>query len=273
MRICLIQMNSGLDKKKNLMQAEDLISEACKQDHPDWICLPETFNFMGGTHKEKLAAAELPHEGETYIFLKTLAQKYKIWIHGGSILEKIKEESRCYNTTFVFDRNGSEVARYRKIHLFDIRTPQGIRYEESSFIKPGENIVTYACENFLIGCATCYDLRFSSLFQALSQQGVDVIALPAAFTLETGKDHWEILCRARAIETQTYFCGAAQTGIFQQGEEHRFTYGHSLVADPWGQMISAASEGPGYILARLEKDRISHIRQIIPVSSHRVSFF
>ena len=122
-----------------------------------------------------------------------------------------------------------------------------------------------------VGCSICYDLRFPALFQALADKGAEMIALPAAFTLQTGKDHWEVLCRARAIETETYFCAAAQTGTFMQGGEARATYGHSLVVDPWGLVVSRASDGPGVIGARIDTALVRKVRSLIPVARHKVS--
>ena len=202
--------------------------------------------------------------------MQDLARKHRIFIHAGSILERIEGEDRLGNTTLVFDRAGEEVARYRKIHLFDITAPDGTEYKESASFKPGDAVVTYDCEGMTVGCSICYDLRFPQLFQALAERGAEMIALPAAFTLQTGKDHWEVLCRARAIETETYFCAAAQTGNFMQGNQTRSTYGHSLVADPWGHVVARASDGVGTVSTRLDKHRVAKVRAMIPVAQHRV---
>jgi nitrilase len=169
-----------------------------------------------------------------------------------------------------FNREGQEVARYRKIHMFDITAPDGAKYHESAAFKPGGDVVTYDCEGVTVGCAICYDLRFSYLFQALAEKGADMIALPSAFTLVTGKDHWEVLCRARAIEVQAYICAPAQTGAHKAGHETRFTYGNSLIADPWGHVVAKASEGPGLVSTHIDIERIRKIRSMIPVSKHRV---
>ena len=176
-----------------------------------------------------------------------------------------------HNTTVVFDRDGGEVARYRKIHMFDIETPDGVSYRESASFKPGDAVVTYDCEGTTVGCAICYDLRFPYLFQALVEAGAAVIALPSAFTLQTGKDHWEVLCRARAIEAQSYFVAPAQTGPHQVGNETRHTYGHSLVVDPWGHVTARASDGAGFVSARLDPARVAQVRQRMPVQDHRVA--
>ncbi len=271
MKVSLIQMNSGSDKRANLASAEALIERAVSEDRPDWVLLPEVFDFMGGDRRAKREAAETLPDGPAYRMLQGLASRHGIHVHAGSILEAIPGEDRIANTTLAFDRAGREVARYRKIHLFDITTPDGVDYKESAAIRPGDAVVTYPCEDVIVGCAICYDLRFPALFQALAARGATLIALPAAFTMQTGKDHWEVLCRARAIETETYFCAAAQTGSFRQGEEVRQTYGHSLVVDPWGHVVARASDGVGTVSARLDPARVAQVRAMIPVARHRVA--
>ncbi len=270
MKVSLVQMNSIGDKAANLASARALIERAVAEDGPDWILLPEVFDFMGGDRQAKRAAAETLPGGPAYAMLQELAARHRVFIHAGSILEATPGEGRLRNTTLVFDRGGREVARYRKIHLFDITTPDGVDYKESASFEPGDAVVTYDCEGVTVGCAICYDLRFPALFQALADRGATLIALPAAFTMQTGKDHWEVLCRARAIETETYFCAAAQTGSFQQGNETRHTYGHSLVADPWGHVVARASDGVGLASARIDPARVAKVRAMIPVAQHRV---
>jgi nitrilase len=270
MKVSLIQMNSKDDKAANLAAAAALIERAVAEDAPDWLLLPECFDYLGGTREGKIAAAETLPGGEAYRLMAELARRHRIFIHAGSILERIDGEARIGNTTVAFDRSGAEVARYRKIHLFDITAPDGKDYRESASFKPGDKIATYDCEGITIGCSICYDLRFPHLFQALADRGAELIALPAAFTLQTGKDHWEVLCRARAIETETYFCAAAQTGSFTQGQDTRMTYGHSLVADPWGHVVARASDGVGIVSTRIDRARVAKVRQMIPVAQHRV---
>ena len=271
MKVTLIQMNSGSDKPANLAAAEALIERAVAQDAPDWVLLPECFDYLGGTREGKIAAAERLPGGPAYRTMQDLARRHRIFIHAGSILERIDGEDRLGNTTLAFDRSGAEVARYRKIHLFDITAPDGTEYKESASFKPGDTVVTYDCDGLTVGCSICYDLRFPQLFQALAERGAQMIALPAAFTLQTGKDHWEVLCRARAIETETYFCAAAQTGNFIQGNQTRSTYGHSLVADPWGHVVARASDGVGSVSTRIDAERVAKVRAMIPVAQHRVA--
>ena len=270
MKVSLIQMNSGSDKPANLVQARELIARAVEQERPDWIGLPEVWDFIGGSRRDKLAAAEELPGGPAWSLMSELAAQYRVFIHAGSILEKVPGEDRMHNTTVVFDRAGQEIARYRKIHMFDITTPDGVNYRESASFAAGDAVVTYDCEGITVGCAICYDVRFPYLFNALAEKGAQMIALPAAFTMQTGKDHWEVLCRARAIETETYFLAAAQTGAHTQGNETRMTYGHSLVADPWGHVVAKASDGPGIVSARIDPAQVAKVRAQIPVAQHRV---
>jgi len=271
MKVTLIQMNSVSDKAANLAAARALIEQAVREERPDWICLPEVFDFIGGSRADKAAAAEELPGGPAYSLCRDLAREHGVFIHAGSILEKIPGEERFHNTTIAFDRRGDEVARYRKIHMFDITAPDGAQYRESAAFKPGEAVVTYDCEGVTIGCAICYDLRFPYLFRALVDKGADLVALPSAFTMVTGKDHWEVLTRARAIEIQAYFCAPNQTGAHKAGHETRVSYGNSLIADPWGQVVARASDGVGLVSTRIDKERVRKVRAMIPVAGHRVA--
>ncbi len=272
MKVSLIQMNSRNDKEINIATAKELIERAVAEERPDWICLPECFDYLGGDRQAKAAAAEKLPGGPAHRAMQELAAKHRVFIHAGSILERPESGDRLHNTTAVFDRSGAEIARYRKIHMFDITAPDGMKYHESADFAPGQAIVTYRCEEMIVGCSICYDLRFPALYQALAEKGAQMIAVPAAFTLQTGKDHWEVLCRARAIETQAYICAAAQTGSHLAGREMRQTYGHSLVADPWGHVIARASDGIGIVSERIELDRVRRTRAQMPLSEHRVRF-
>jgi deaminated glutathione amidase len=270
MKISLIQMNSRQDKAANIAAAVELIERAVAEERPDWVCLPECFDFLGGTRAEKQAAAEVLGEGPAYGAMQSVAGRHGIFVHAGSILEKNTGDELIRNTTIVFDRSGNEVAHYRKIHMFDITAPDGSQYRESASFKAGDAIVTYDCEGIKVGCSICYDLRFPDLFQALAEKGAEMIALPAAFTLLTGKDHWEVLCRARAIETETYFCAAAQTGTYQVGNDVRSSYGHSLVVDPWGHVTAMASDGVGIVSTQIDRELVDKMRAEIPVAKHKV---
>lgn len=271
MKVSIIQMNSGEDKEWNLAEAKRLMTEAVQKDHPDWLLLPETFDYMGSPGPRKAAAAEEVPGGPAYLMCQAFARDNKVFVHAGSIHERIPGDTRTHNTTVVFDRQGQEVARYRKIHLFDVTAPDGAEYKESAGVKPGDAVVTYDCEGTTVGCAICYDLRFPELFQALAKKGAQVIALPAAFTMQTGKDHWEVLGRARAIETETYFCASGQTGTYNAGNEKRHTYGHSMVIDPWGHVVAKASDGIGVVSTRIDTANVKKVRQMIPVHQHKVA--
>jgi len=270
MKVSLIQMNSVSDKAANVAAAEALIERAVWDEKPDWVLLPEFFDWAGGAKADKLKNAETFPGGPAYEMARGQAIKHRIFVHAGSIMERIEGEERIHNTSVVFNREGEEIARYRKIHLFDVTTPDGASYKESATVKPGDRVVTYDCEGVSIGCSICYDLRFPDLFQALAEKGAQIIALPAAFTLLTGKDHWEVLLRARAIETETYVCASAQTGSFTVGNEQRHTYGHTLVVDPWGHVVAKASDGVGIVSARIDPAQIKRVRAMIPVAEHRV---
>jgi predicted amidohydrolase len=270
MKVSLIQMNSISDKAANIAAARALIERAVAEEAPDWVLLPEHFDWAGGVKADKLRNAETLPGGPAYAMAQELAARHGIFVHAGSFMERIEGEDRIHNTSVVFNRKGEEIARYRKIHLFDVTTPDGVAYKESATVKAGDLIVTYDCEGVTVGCAICYDLRFPGLFQALADKGAEVIALPAAFTQQTGKDHWEVLLRARAIETETYVCAAAQTGTFTVNNESRATYGHSLVADPWGHVVAKASDGIGIVSTRIDPSVVAKVRQMIPVAQHRV---
>jgi len=270
MKVSLVQMNSISDKAANITAARALIERAVAEEAPDWVLLPEQFDWAGGARGDKQANAEPLPGGPAYAMAQELARKHRIFIHAGSIMERIEGDERIHNTSVVFNRQGEEIARYRKIHLFDVTTPDGASYKESATVKAGDQVVTYDCEGVTIGCSICYDLRFPDLFQALAEKGAQIVALPAAFTLQTGKDHWEVLLRARAIETQTYVCASAQTGSFMAGNEQRATYGHSLVADPWGHVVAKASDGVGLVSTRIDPALVAKVRLMIPVARHRV---
>ncbi|KAB2782767.1 carbon-nitrogen hydrolase family protein [Brucella anthropi] len=269
MKISLIQTSPQTDKPENLRITRGLMEDAVRTDSPDLIVLPEYFEYYGGAPEEKLAAAESVPGGPAYKMAQDFAREHKVFVHAGTLMEKVPNEKRIYNSTFVFNREGKEIAHYRKIHMFDIVGPDGTAYKESATVKPGENVVVYDLDGFKVGCAICYDIRFAELYLELEKAGADVIVLPAAFTLQTGKDHWEVLARARAIETQTYFAACGQTGSTVSNGERRHTYGHSLVCDPWGHVVARASDGVGFVTARIERAQIERVRSLIPMVSHR----
>ena len=266
MKVALIQMNSQGDKGANLAEARRLIGRAVAEEAPRLVALPEVFTCLTLDPEERRRAAEPLGDGEAYHTLRELAATHRIYLHGGSLLER--DGDRLYNTTVVFDPEGREIARYRKIHLFDVVTPDGKEYRESNSFGRGTEVVTFEADGVTFGLTICYDLRFAELFLALAERGARVILVPAAFTLQTGKDHWEVLLRARAIETQTYVLAPAQWGAYADGP--RACYGHSLVAEPWGHVIAKAPDRVGYITARLDFEALERVRAGIPVAQHRV---
>jgi nitrilase len=274
MRVAAIQMNPGHDKAANIAQARRLIEAAVAAERPDIVALPEMWSCLGGDRPTKFAAAEpLPAPGanapagEAYEFLRGMARTHRIHLHGGSIGEAGGE--RLFNTTLAFGPEGEELARYRKIHLFDITTPDGTGYRESATYGGGSELVTYRAGEVTVGCAICYDVRFPELFLALRRRGAELIFLPAAFTLQTGKDHWEVLIRARAIEAQCWIAAPATWGTHQERAGARQTYGHSMVVDPWGHVVARASDGPGWAAARLDPALTARVRRDMPVLEHR----
>ncbi len=274
MRISVIQINACADKAQNIAQARRLLGQAHAAETPDLLALPEMWSCLGGDHAAKFAAAEaLPVEGsgdpggEGYEFLSTSARALGAAIHGGSIAERVGD--RLYNTSLLFDRDGREIARYRKIHLFDITAPDGAGYRESATYGAGERVVTADLGGLRIGLSICYDLRFPELYLALRRAGAELILVPAAFTLQTGRDHWEVLLRARAIETQCWIAAPATWGQHHEPTGPRTTFGHALICDPWGSVVAGTSDGPGWATARIDPELTARIRRNMPVLDHR----
>ena len=276
MRVSVIQMNQGSDKAANLDQARRLVAAAVEADRPGLVTLPETWTNLGGGRDSRRAAAEvLPPEasgapgGPAYELLRGLAREHGIHVHGGSMIEDGGE--RLFNTTVVFDPSGREIARYRKIHLFDITGPDGTGYRESALYGAGDRLVTFEAGGITFGCTICYDIRFAEEYLALRRLGAEAIFVPSNFTLQTGKDHWEVLMRARAIESQCWILAAASTGQYEERGAMRSVYGHSLVADPWGHVVAKASDGIGWATARIDPAVTARVRRDMPVLEHRVA--
>ena len=274
MRISVMQMNAGADKLQNIAQARRLFEAAAAADTPDLVALPEMWSCLGGDRATKRAAAEpLPPQGsgapggEAYEFLRATARALGVAVHGGSIAEH--DGDRLFNTTLVFDRDGRELARYRKIHLFDITAPDGTGYRESATYGAGDSVVTAQVCGMTLGLSVCYDLRFPELFLALRRAGAELILVPAAFTLQTGRDHWEVLLRARAIETQCWIAAPATWGQHHDPAGPRATFGHALVCDPWGSVVARASDGTGWASARIDREMTARVRRDMPVLEHR----
>jgi nitrilase len=272
MRVSVIQMNQGSDKAANLAAARALIEAAIAADRPGMVSLPETWTNLGGGRDARFAAAEaLPEPGGTggpaYELLREMARAHRIHVHGGSIIERGAD--KLFNTTLVFDPDGREIARYRKIHLFDITSPDGTGYRESALYGAGEALVTFDAGGTRFGLTICYDMRFPEQFLALRRLGAEAILVPSNFTLMTGKDHWEVLLRARAIESQCWILAAASWGAYEERGATRQVYGHSLIADPWGHVVAKVSDGTGFATARLDAAVTARVRRDMPVLEHR----
>ena len=276
MRVSVIQMNPGSDKQENIRQASRLIGEAVDADRPDIVSLPEVWTCLGGTRAGKFEQAEeLPPTGSNavggpaYEFLRGVARSQRIHVHGGSMGEKGGD--RLFNTTVVFGPEGQELARYRKIHLFDITAPDGTGFKESATYAGGDEIVTYQAGGMKIGCAICYDLRFPEMFLALRRAGAELIFLPSNFAMQTGKDHWDVLIRARAIDSQCWIAAPATTGKYSAdgAGDVRWAYGHSLLCDPWGHVIAKVSDGVGWTTARIDPTVTGRVRRDMPLLEHR----
>jgi predicted amidohydrolase len=259
-----LQMTSLGDKARNLDKAVRLVEEAARRG-ASLVALPETFLYMG-PERSKGEAAE-PLDGPTLARLSRLARDLKVHLLAGSILETNAPGGRLYNTSVLFGPEGERKALYRKIHLFDVEIPDGARYCESETIARGSESVVAETSLGKIGLTICYDLRFPELYRALSAQGAQVLCVPAAFTHYTGKDHWEVLLRARAIENLSYVVAPAQVG---QHTEKRTTWGHALIADPWGKVLASAEDGEGMALAPIDLAYLERVRRELPSLSHRV---
>ncbi|HKI56593.1 MAG TPA: carbon-nitrogen hydrolase family protein [Trueperaceae bacterium] len=264
MRVGVVQINVQDDKEANVRKAHGFAREAAAS--ADLVVLPENLSYLG-PDDGKLAAAE-PIPGPTIQGFQEIARSSDAWIVCGSIPELSDEEERVYNTSVLVGPDGRIHASYRKIHLFDVDLSADMVYRESDHVKPGDRPVTAEIPGFgTLGMSICYDLRFPELYRRLADAGAKVITVPAAFTLETGKDHWETLLRARAIENQAYVVAAGVMGSYPP---NRRTYGRSLVVDPWGVVVAKASDVEGVIFTDLRPEVIDDVRRKVPALRHRV---
>jgi len=259
-------MRSGDEVSANLAAAQALLEEAADTG-ADIAVLPELFDYLGPRSRIPDVAEALPGGGASSM-LSGVARERQMWIVGGSIQERDGE--RIYNTAPLFDRTGELVARYRKIHLFDVDLDGQPPFRESATFSSGTELVTHPVEDLRIGLSICYDLRFPELYRGLMALGSELFALPAQFQRQTGVAHWEVLLRARAIENQCFVAAAAQWGEFGPPEEPRRSYGRSMIAGPWGDiLVEAPEEGSGVWTAELDLAELRRIRKALPALDHR----
>lgn len=270
LRVACVSMNSQANKPKNIKDAESYIQKAV-QDSANWVILPELFSYIG-PYKDLYESAEFP-SSPALQHLAQLAQKYKITIFA-PMPERTEGEApknsagfkKVYNTLFIFGPDGKIIDSYRKAHLFHLKDGDNSRAESEGFIA-GNKLLTFSHEGWQVACAICYDIRFPEFLVSLNRKcRFDVLALPSAFTLATGKAHWELLLKARAVEYQAYVLGANQTGLHY---ENNRSFGHAMIIDPWGDILAQTDSECGIAIADLDRSRIISIRKRIPVDSNR----
>lgn len=265
-RVAAIQMNSGEDVTANLTRARRAL-RAAAADGVTLAVLPENFARMGRREADRVALTEDEGAGPLQDFLAAEALRSGIWIVGGTVPLRSEDPKRPFAACLVYDASGRCVGRYDKLHLFDVRVPESEEaYRESRSTMPGSKPLLLETPWGVLGVAVCYDLRFPELFRWMSLEGMDLLAVPAAFTHRTGLAHWELLLRARAIENLCYLVAAAQTGSHPAGRQ---TYGHSMIVDPWGGILAEAGARPAVVSAPIDVARLKKLRQQFPVLEHR----
>ena len=270
MKVAAIQMVSGVDLQANLAQAAALIAQAA-QAGAELAVLPEYFCLMGQSEQDKLAMAERPGDGAVQRFLSEQARTHGLWLVGGTLPLATSDQARVHNSALVFDPQGDCVARYDKIHLFGFDTGAE-HFDEARTILPGSRPVRFVLKtragiDWRVGLSVCYDLRFPELYRAHARSGCDLLLVPSAFTATTGRAHWEVLLRARAIENQAYVLAAAQGGRHENG---RRTWGRSMVVGPWGDVLAQQVQGSAVVLADVRQTHLREVRRQLPALRHRV---
>jgi nitrilase len=265
-KVAALQMASGPNVSANLLEAGRLIQEAA-EGGAGLAVLPENFAFMGKRDQDLINLRETDGSGPLQGFLAEASARHGIWLVGGTVPLEADDAGRVRAACLVFNHRGERVARYDKIHLFDVSLPDGgERYEESATIEPGRQAVVADTPFGRLGLAVCYDLRFPELFREMLDLGMEILALPASFTAVTGKAHWETLVRARAIENLAYVIAAAQGGYHINGRE---THGHSMVVDPWGAVLAQVPRGTGCVCCPLDQGFRESVRRSFPTIDHR----
>ena len=262
-KIAAVQMVSEPEVQANLRAAGELIAQAAGEG-AKLVALPEYFCILGLRDRDKVDVREPYGSGPIQDFLAAAAAKNKVWLVGGSVPLECDDPGRVRNTCLVFDDAGRRVARYDKIHLFGFDSGKE-RFQESRSIEPGSEVVALDTPFGRLGLSICYDLRFPEMYRSMGE--VDLILVPSSFTATTGKAHWELLLRARAIENQAYVLAPAQGGHHKNGRD---TYGHSIAIDPWGGVLAVLASGPGVVTAEIDHAEIARVRQSLPALTHRV---
>lgn len=267
LRVAAVQMSSQDALRANLDRAADLVTRA-SDGGAELVLLPENFAYLGPEEGKRSIAEPIEQDARGPILdaLAAMASRAGAHVIAGGMPERAADLARPYNTCVVIAPDGRITAKYRKMHLFDVEVGDGQRYCESASTTPGDAPVAVEIRGFQVGLSVCYDLRFPELYRQLARQGAELLVVPAAFTLATGKDHWHVLLRARAIESQAYVAAAAQWGAHPRG---RRTYGKSLVVDPWGDVIAQCPEGEGVIVADVDRTYLTAVRTNLPALRHR----
>jgi len=264
LRTAVIQLNSRDNPAENLAVVERFLDRAAEMG-AQFVALPEYWIYLGPY--AGFDAAAQPVSGPAIERLQEKARRHKMIVHGGSIIERHPDlPGKFYNTSVLINPEGEIVARYRKVHLFDVQLANGEKHYESERIVPGDEVVTAEVNGVTFGLSVCYDLRFPELYRSLALRGAQVLLVPAAFTLHTGRDHWEVLLRARAIENLCYVVAPAHYGTYPPGKQ---CFGRSMIVDPWGVVQAQAQDMPTVIMAEIDLERIDHARAQIPCLQHR----
>lgn len=264
-RVAAVQMRSGPDVQPNLAAAAELIRSAVEDDC-QLVVLPENFALMPADESDRLAAVEADGAGPIQDFLSAQAKEHNIWLVGGTIPLQSSRPDRVRAACLLINDRGERVARYDKIHLFDVQLESGESHEESRTIEAGDRVVVTGTPFGRLGLAVCYDLRFPELFRRMMEEGAEIFTLPAAFTEPTGEAHWEILVRARAVENLAYGITSTQGGKHANG---RRTYGNAMIVSPWGEVLGRLSTEPGFVAADLNLAELWAVRDRFPTLSHR----
>ena len=264
MKVAALQTVSTADVDRNLETASRLLAEAAGRG-AEFALLPEYFCLMGRRDADKLAHAEAPGQGPIQAALAAEARRHRLWIAGGTVPITGADDRHVRNACIVWGPDGVAAARYDKIHLFAFDDGSE-RYDEGRTLEAGTTPVAVQAGVLRVGLSICYDLRFPELYRALMRPPCDLVCVPAAFTYPTGQAHWELLLRARAVENQCYVVAAAQGGLHENG---RRTWGHSMIVDPWGEVMAELGEGEGVIVAEVDPERIAAVRRQLPALAHR----